>query len=53
MHLSIEAIHPFNDGNGRNWTYFILALLKNLKKMLDTPAIYLSELLLKKLSGLL
>ncbi|MCY4561846.1 MAG: Fic family protein [Flavobacteriaceae bacterium] len=46
MHYQFEAIHPFSDGNGRTGRILLLLYLK-LEKLLDTPAIYLSEYLIK------
>jgi Fic family protein len=46
MHYQFEAIHPFNDGNGRTGRILLLLYLK-LEKLLDTPAIYLSEYIIK------
>ncbi|WP_136468322.1 Fic family protein [Flagellimonas onchidii] len=42
MHYQFEAIHPFVDGNGRTGRIMLLLYLK-LEKLLDVPAIYLSE----------
>ncbi|MEM9000536.1 MAG: Fic/DOC family N-terminal domain-containing protein [Bacteroidota bacterium] len=42
MHYQFEAIHPFADGNGRTGRIMLLLYLK-LEKLLDVPAIYLSE----------
>lgn len=46
MHYQFEAIHPFSDGNGRTGRILLLLYLK-LVKLLDTPAIYLSEYIIK------
>ena len=46
MHYQFEAIHPFSDGNGRTGRILLLLFLK-LEKLLDTPAIYLSEYIIK------
>lgn len=46
MHYQFEAIHPFSDGNGRTGRILLLLYLK-LAKLLDTPAIYLSEYIIK------
>jgi Fic family protein len=46
MHYQFEAIHPFSDGNGRTGRILFLLYLK-LEKLLDTPAIYLSEYIIK------
>ena len=46
LHYQFEAIHPFADGNG--WTGRILLLLYlKMEKLLDIPAIYLSEYIIK------
>lgn len=42
MHYQFEAIHPFSDGNGRTGRILLLMYLKR-EKLLDIPAIYLSE----------
>ncbi len=46
MHYQFEAIHPFSDGNGRTGRILLLLYLK-LTRLLDTPAIYLSEYIIK------
>ena len=46
MHYQFEAIHPFSDGNGRTGRILLLLYLK-LEKLLDIPAIYLSEYIIK------
>jgi Fic family protein len=49
MHYQFEAIHPFSNGNGRTGRILLLLYLK-LEKLLDTPAIYLSEFIIKNKS---
>lgn len=46
MHYQFEAIHPFADGNGRSGRILLLLYLK-LTGLLDTPAIYISEYIIK------
>ena len=46
MHYQFEAIHPFSDGNGRTGRILLLLYLK-MEKLLDIPAIYLSEYIIK------
>lgn len=46
MHYQFEAIHPFSDGNGRTGRILLLLYLK-LEKLLDIPAIFLSEYIIR------
>jgi len=46
MHYQFEAIHPFADGNGRTGRILLLLYLK-MERLLDIPAIYLSEYIIK------
>ncbi len=50
MHYQFEAIHPFSDGNGRTGRILLLLYLK-LSGLLDVPAIYLSEYIIKNKSA--
>ncbi|WP_053406517.1 Fic family protein [Persicobacter sp. CCB-QB2] len=47
MHYQFEAIHPFSDGNGRTGRILFLLYLKQ-NKLLDIPALFLSEYILKE-----
>ena len=49
LHYQFEAIHPFSDGNGRTGRILLLLYLK-IEKLLDIPAIYLSEYIIKNKS---
>ena len=46
MHYQFEAIHPFADGNGRTGRILLLLYLK-MVKLLDIPAIFLSEYIIR------
>ncbi len=46
MHYQFEAIHPFSDGNGRTGRILLLLYLK-LAGLLDVPAIYMSEYIIR------
>ena len=46
MHYQFEAIHPFADGNGRTGRILLLLYLK-LSNLLDIPAIYLSDYIIR------
>lgn len=46
LHYQFEAIHPFADGNGRTGRILLLLYLK-LSGLLDTPAMYLSDYIIK------
>lgn len=46
MHYQFEAIHPFADGNGRTGRILLLLYLK-MEKLLDIPALFLSEYIIR------
>ena len=46
IHYQFEAIHPFSDGNGRTGRILLLLYLK-MEKLLDIPAIFLSEYIMR------
>ncbi len=46
MHYQFVAIHPFADGNGRTGRILLLLYLK-LSDLLNNPAIYISEYIIK------
>lgn len=46
IHYQFEAIHPFADGNGRTGRILLLLFLK-LEKLLDVPAIFLSQYIME------
>ncbi|WP_242917428.1 Fic family protein [Pontibacter liquoris] len=50
MHYQFEAIHPFIDGNGRTGRILLLLYLK-MEKLLDVPALYLSEYIIQNKSS--
>lgn len=47
IHYQFEAIHPFYDGNGRTGRIILLLYLK-ISGLMDLPALYLSNYILKK-----
>ena len=49
MHYQFEAIHPFSDGNGRTGRILLLLYLK-IENLLDVPAIYLSDYIIRNKS---
>jgi len=50
IHYQFEAIHPFNDGNGRTGR-IICVLYLYYKKLLKEPIIYLSQYIIKNKGG--
>ncbi len=46
-HYQFEAIHPFSDGNGRTGRILLLLQLK-LEQLLDIPALFLSDYIIKR-----
>lgn len=46
IHYQFEAIHPFFDGNGRTGRIILLLYLK-MSGLLDLPALYLSDYIIK------
>ncbi|OGU80056.1 MAG: addiction module protein [Ignavibacteria bacterium RBG_16_35_7] len=50
IHYQFEAIHPFYDGNGRTGRIILLLYLK-LFGLMDLPALYLSNYILKNKSA--
>jgi Fic family protein len=49
LHYQFEAIHPFADGNGRTGRILLLLYLK-LSGLLEIPAIYLSDYIIRNKS---
>ncbi|MCF8238900.1 MAG: Fic family protein [Saprospiraceae bacterium] len=49
IHYQFEAVHPFVDGNGRTGRILLLLYLK-FTGMLDVPAIFLSEYIIRNKS---
>lgn len=46
IHYQFEAIHPFSDGNGRTGRIILLLYLK-LAGLMDLPALYMSDYIIK------